>query len=175
MIKEEKGQIKYMSMSPDDLELVKAASDQGFKLIETGLNTKTIRISGEDCSYEILKVLGFSSERKRMSIIVKNESGIKLYIKGADCEISKRLSKKSLESRNYEIISNNLIGFSKKGFRTLMVAYRKLDEQDYHLWIKKLRENELNVQTKQKNIEKLYDIIENNLSLLGGTVVEDKL
>ncbi len=40
---------------------------------------------------------------------------------------------------------------------------------------KKLRENELNVQTKQKNIEKLYDIIENNLSLLGGTVVEDKL
>ena len=175
IIKDDKGEIKYMGTSPDDLELVKAASRQGYKLIETSINTKTIRISGKDYSYEILKVLGFSSERKRMSIIVRDKSGIKLYIKGADSEISKRLSKKSLENENYEIISNGLIEFSKRGLRTLMVAYRKIRQKDYDSWVNRLHEDELNIQNKQKLMERLYDFIENNLILIGGTVVEDKL
>jgi len=175
MIKEQKGEIKYMSTSPDDLELVKAAMNQGYKLIETSVNAKIIRIGGKDYSFEILRVLGFSSERKRMSIIVKNDSGIKLYIKGADCEISKRLSKKSRQSEIYDIVSNGLLEYSNKGFRTLMVAFRKISQEDYNFWINKLHEDELNVQNKQKLIERLYDVIENNLTLLGGTVVEDKL
>ena len=175
MIKEDKGQIRYMGTSPDDLELVKIASFQGYKLIETSLNTKIIRVSGKDYSFEILKVIGFSSERKRMSIIVKDQLGIKLYTKGADCEINKRLSKKSLENDNYNIISNGLIEFSKRGYRTLMVAFRKINEEDYNFWVNRLHEDELNNQHKQRAIDKLYDIIETNLTLLGGTVVEDKL
>ena len=159
IIKDDKGEIKYMSTSPDDLELVKAASRQGYKLIETSINTKTIRISGKDYSYEILKVLGFSSERKRMSIIVRDKNEIILYIKGADNEISKRLSKKSLENENYEIISNGLIEFSKRGLRTLMVAYRKIRQKDYDSWVNRLHEDELNIQNKQKLMERLYDKI----------------
>ena len=42
--------------------------------------------------FEVLNVLEFSSDRKRMSIIVRDENVIKLYIKGADSEIIKRLS-----------------------------------------------------------------------------------
>ena len=175
MIKEEKGEIKYMSTSPDDLELVKAATKQGYKLIEASLYTKTLRIAGKDYSYEILKVLGFSSERKRMSIIVRDSSGIKLYIKGADCEISKRLSKKSCQDDNFEIISKGLIDFSKKGLRTLMVAYRRIRQEDYDSWVNRLHEDELNIQNRQKLIDRLYDLIESNLTLIGGTVVEDKL
>ena len=174
MIKYDKDDIKYMGTSPDDLELVKIASLQGYKLIETSIDTKVIRISGKDYTYEILKVLGFSSERKRMSIIVKDKNGIKLYTKGADCEIKKRLSKKSIESENYEIISDGLSEFSKKGLRTLMVAYRNINDEDYNSWVSGLYDDEINI-NKQKLIEKLYDIIENNLILLGGTVVEDKL
>ena len=132
MVKYEKGELKYIGSSPDDLELVKAASLQGYKLIETTIDTKTIKISEKNFTFEILKVLGFSSERKRMSIIVKDKTGIKLYIKGADCEISKRLSKKSMKSDNYDVISNGLIEFSKKGLRTLMVAYRKINNEDYN-------------------------------------------
>ena len=175
MIKDDNGEIKYMGTSPDDLELVKTASQQGYKLIETSINSKTVRISGKNYSYEILKVIGFSSERKRMSIIVKDDYGIKLYTKGADCEISKRLSKKSFECENYKIISNGLLEFSKKGLRTLMVAFRKINEEDYNSWVNRLHEDELNIQNRQRMIDKLYDIIENNLILLGGTVVEDKL
>ena len=175
IVKYDKDDIKYMGMSPDDLELVKAAMNQGYKLIETSKDTKTIKIGENNYSYEILKVLGFSSERKRMSIIVKDKTSIKLYIKGADCEISKRLSKSSLKNENYKIISNGLIEYSKKGLRTLMVAYRKINNEDYVSWVNKLHEDELNIENKQKLIDRLYDIIENNLTLIGGTVVEDKL
>ena len=175
IVKEDKGEIRYMGTSPDDLELVKAAARQGYKLIETTINSKTVRIKNKEYSYEVLNVLGFSSERKRMSIIVKDNNGIKLYIKGADCEISKRLSKKSLCRENYEIISNGLIEFSKKGLRTLMIAYRKIRQEDYDSWVNKLHEDELNIQNKQKLIDRLYDFIESNLTLIGGTVVEDKL
>ena len=175
MVKEEKGHIRYMGTSPDDLELVKAAMNQGYKLIETSIKAKIVRIGGKDYSFEILRVLGFSSERKRMSIIIKDEFGIKLYIKGADCEITKRLSKKSRKSENYDIITNGLLEYSKNGFRTLMVAFRKIKQEDYNFWINKLHEDELNMHNKQKLMERLYDIIENNLILIGGTVVEDKL
>ena len=175
IIKYEKNDLKYMSTSPDDLELVKAAAEQGYKLIETSLNSKTIRINGDNFKYEVLQVLGFSSERKRMSIIVKYQNEIILYTKGADSEISKRLSKKSLKNGNYNIISNGLIDFSKKGLRTLMVAYRKINNEDYISWVNKLYEGEFNIEEKKILINKLYDIIENNLTLIGGTVVEDKL
>ena len=175
IIKNEKNDLKYMSTSPDDLELVKAAAEQGYKLIETTLNYKTIRINGDNFKYEVLQVLGFSSERKRMSIIVKYQNEIILYTKGADSEISKRLSQKSLKNGNYNIISNGLIDFSKRGLRTLMVAYRKINNEDYISWINKLYEYQFNIEDKKILINKLYDIIENNLTLIGGTVVEDKL
>jgi hypothetical protein len=114
MVKEEKGEIRYMGTSPDDLELVRAAMNQGYKLVDTSINSKTIRIAGKDYTFEILKVLGFSSERKRMSIIIKDRFGIKLYSKGADSEISKRLSKKSFDSESFKIISNGLLDFQEK-------------------------------------------------------------
>ena len=65
---------------------------------------------------------GIFFRKKKMSIIVKDKGGIKLYIKGADCKINKRLSKKSLKNENYELMSNGLLEFSKRGLRTLMVA-----------------------------------------------------
>ena len=175
MIKYEHGEVKYIGTSLDDLELVRTASEQGYKLIEASVNGKTIEINGKNYYYEILQVLGFSSERKRMSIIVKYRNEIILYIKGADSEISKRLSKSNIKSDNYDIISNGLIEFSKQGLRTLMIAYRKIKNEDYNLWRNKLYEEEINIEKNYTLHDRLYDIIENNLILLGGTVVEDKL
>ena len=65
MTKEIKGEIKYMSTPPDDLELAKAVARQGYKFVETAINSKTIRITGKEYCYEVLKILGFFSERKK--------------------------------------------------------------------------------------------------------------
>ena len=73
-----------------------------------------------------------------MSIIVKDENVIKLYIKGAECEIIKRLSKRSLENENYIKITNGLKEFSKKCLRTLMVAFKNISEEDDYSWVNEL-------------------------------------
>ena len=174
MVSEEEGELKYLGTSPDDNELVKTANKQGYKLFKTSINKKQVLIGDEEYTFEILHVLGFSSERKRMSIIIRDGNKIKIYSKGADIEITKRLSLKSKKSEKFEFVSRELDNFSKMGYRTLMVASRVIKESDYYSWINNIRKSE----KYQKNsiiLEKLYDIIECNFELLGGTVLEDKL
>jgi phospholipid-translocating ATPase len=55
-----------------------------------------------------------------------------------------------------------------------MVASRIIKESDYISWINNIRKSE-KFQKNSKLIEKLYDIMECNFELLGGTVLEDKL
>ena len=176
IVDEKNGEIKYICTSPDDLELVKTASRQGYKLIQTSFDKKTVLIGGKRTTFEILNLLNFSSERKRMSIIFKDPKGkIKIYIKGADSEINKRLSDKSKKSDVYKEINNYIENFSNLGYRTLMVAFREIKENEYNKWREKLHLEELNLQKKHKIIEKYYDEIEKNFEILGATVVEDKL
>ena len=176
MVNDNKGEIKYIGTSPDDLELVKMAARQGYKLMQTSFDKKTVLIDGKKVIFEILNVLNFSSERKRMSIIFRDPKGkIKMYTKGADCEIIKRLSERSKNSEIFNKINHDVECFSNLGFRTLMVAYRELEEKDFYNWIEKLHVEELNLQKKHKIIEKYYDAIEKNFELLGATIVEDKL
>ena len=111
-----------------------------------------------------------------MSIIFKDNNGkIKMYIKGADIEIIRRLSKTSKNSKIFKKLKEEVDIFSNLGYRTLMIAYRELKEQDFIKWKKKLYLEEINVGKKYKLIERYYDIIEQNFELLGATVVEDKL
>jgi len=176
MVNDNKGEIKYIGTSPDDLELVKMAAKQGYKLMQTSFDKKTVLIDGKKVVFEILNVLNFSSERKRMSIIFREPKGkIKMYTKGADCEIIKRLSEKSRNSDIFNKINNDVECFSNLGFRTLMVGYRELEERDFYNWVEKLHVEELNLQKKHKIIDKYYDAIEKDFELLGATIVEDKL
>ena len=80
MITEEKGEIKYIGTSPDDLELLKSAAKQGYKLIDISIGKKVLKIGKKEITFDVLNVLGFSSERKRMSIIIREPNGqIKMY------------------------------------------------------------------------------------------------
>ena len=78
----------YICISPDSIELVKTAKDQGWRLIESGSNSiKRIRL-GKDGLFrndiERLQLIEFSSDRKRETVIVKDRGLIKVYVKGAD-------------------------------------------------------------------------------------------
>ena len=175
MVSEEKGDIKYLGTSPDDNELVKTACNQGYKLFSTSIDKKMVRIGREgEFSFEILHVLGFSSERKRMSIIFRDKNKIKIYCKGADIEIIKRLSPKAKKMKNFQFISNELNNFSKLGYRTLMVASKIIKESDYRAWIDKIRKTEKFIKSS-KLLDRLYDIIECDFELIGATILEDKL
>jgi len=54
--------------------------------------------AGDERTYEVLRRMDFNSDRKRMSILVRDpqDNKIKLYIKGADSIIMDRLKDKNL-------------------------------------------------------------------------------
>ncbi|KAK9462482.1 uncharacterized protein V1516DRAFT_710316 [Lipomyces oligophaga] len=105
-------EINYQSSSPDELALVRAARDLGFVVIDRQFSSITVRTypRGYDAeplvqSYEILNTIEFSSNRKRMSIILKLPDGrICLLCKGADTIVFDRLaSAKLAESTKVEV------------------------------------------------------------------------
>lgn len=51
--------------------------------MDSGQSVISIKINERPISYELLETFSFTSERKRMSIIFKDEEGnIRMYIKG---------------------------------------------------------------------------------------------
>ena len=168
------GRIEYNGVSPDDVELVKTAASQGYSLLKSPSNIRKILIGNVTHEYEILNILNFSSERKRMSIVLKEGNNIKVYTKGADCEIKKRLSKNS-SKKYFAAVTKGIDVFSAKGYRTLMIAEKTITQDEYLKWSEKLRNGEMNLQKKHSLIDSLYNEMEQDLLLLGATIVEDKL
>ena len=166
----------YTGINPDDVELVRIADLQGFSLLNSQNGMKNLKINDDEKKHEILNYINFSSDRKRMSIILKDESNvIKIYTKGADCEILKRLSKNNNNIEKINFIKSKIDKYSKKGYRTLLIGYKEISKEDYEKWNNELKTYKKNIQRKKKLIEKNNNKIENELILLGGTIVEDKL
>ena len=178
---------EYACVSPDSIELVKAARDQGWKLIESGSTSiKRINLGYDDdiIDFERLELIEFSSDRKRETIIVReknvnneqseNNTIIKLYCKGADSIIEERLSsqtpKNILKQCKYYVNK-----FSALGFRTLFIAMKILSLEEYNQFNKALKEAQMSLQNKDEKVAEVYETIEKNLFLLGSTIVEDKL
>lgn len=109
---EDELEIEYQASSPDELALVQAACDMGFILFERKQKIVKLKTypdgfdhSPEYTSYEILDVIEFNSDRKRMSVIVKFPNNkILMFCKGADNVIIERLK----ESFNVEKAQNEI-------------------------------------------------------------------
>ncbi|XP_076184186.1 phospholipid-transporting ATPase IB isoform X5 [Aptenodytes patagonicus] len=76
--------IIYQASSPDEGALVKGAKKLGYVFTGRTPHSVIIDALGKEKTFEILNVLEFSSNRKRMSVIVRTPAGqLRLYCKGA--------------------------------------------------------------------------------------------
>ena len=170
---------EYICVSPDSIELVKAAKSQGWKFEEAekpDIRIVTMGEEGKDkIKFEKLQIIEFSSDRKRETIIVRSPEGkIILYAKGADSIIEQRLSKNS----NKEILTQckyYVDKFSAQGLRTLFIAMKILSESEYKAFSSEYNEAMMSLDDKDEKVNIACDKIEQNLFLIGTTIVEDKL
>jgi phospholipid-transporting ATPase len=108
-----------------------------------------------------------------MSVIIRtSQDKIKLYCKGADSVIMERLEP---NDQNAQLTSEHLENFANDGLRTLCVAYRTLDEEEYKEWLVKYREASTAINNRNELVAEVAERIERNLILLGATGIEDKL
>ena len=172
--------IIYKSSSPDETAMVNCA--RYFGLIFSGrdiydnifiLQNNKITGKYEKISYKLLSCLDYSSERKRMAVIVRApDNKIYLFAKGADSVIGERVTQ---NKELIDITGEHLIQFARHGLRTLMVAYRELTEEEYNIYDNAYKLAMNRPEEKEKLLKEAYSLVENNYFLLGATAIEDKL
>nr|POE83135.1 putative phospholipid-transporting atpase 9 [Quercus suber] len=180
-VDEETGRISYEAESPDEAAFVIAARELGFEFYERTQSSILLHeldpVSGWKVqrSYKLLNILEFSSSRKRMSVIVRNMEGkLLLLCKGADSVMFERLKKNGREFE--EQTQEHINDYANAGLRTLVLAYRELDEEEYNKFNEEFTGAKNSVSADHEEMmEEVAEKIEKDLILLGATAVEDKL
>lgn len=165
----------YRSQSPDETALVKTAKDVGFAFLGKKDGNTLLDIMGTQRVYQLLNVLEFDSDRKRMSVLVRRPEGdIILLCKGADSVIYERLApdvNNALKTKT----SEDLKSFANEGLRTLCLAYRPISEEEYFKWNEEFKRAQALIFNRDEEVSKVSEKIEHDLVLMGATAIEDKL
>ncbi|CAD8161156.1 unnamed protein product [Paramecium pentaurelia] len=159
-----------LSSSSDEMALINYFLNQGLQIAEDGKNY-LININNE-IYYRIEKVylIPFSSDRKRMSIVLRFQEKLYIFCKGADSVIVSRTQ----SSTNYQdnILSSSQT-FANQGLRVLLFSYKELDESEFAEWLE-IYEKTM-IQQDEQMLDKLQNQLETNLILSGASGVEDIL
>ncbi|KAJ1335621.1 phospholipid-translocating ATPase [Microdochium nivale] len=167
--------IDFKAQSPDEAALVATARDMGFTVLGSTSDGIRVNVMGEEVTYQVLNTIEFNSSRKRMSTIIKMPDGrIILYCKGADSIIYSRL-RRGEQAELRKTTAEHLEMFAREGLRTLCIAERVLPEHEYLEWRKEHDKAATALHDREGRLEEVADKIEQELTLLGGTAIEDRL
>ncbi|KAL7100149.1 hypothetical protein ACP275_09G129600 [Erythranthe tilingii] len=178
---QETGVFTYEAESPDEGAFLVAAREFGFEFCKRTQSSVFVREKypsyqePTEREFKVLALLDFTSKRKRMSVIIRDEKDqILLLCKGADSIIFDRLSK---NGRMYEEATRkHLNEYGEAGLRTLALAYKKLSEDEYSTWNEEFTKAKTSFGAdREANLERVSDLMEKDLILVGATAVEDKL
>ena len=163
----------YQASSPDEIALVQFA--ETLKMVLTHRTDKNIQLKDaadnvED--FDILANFPFSSDTKRMGIILRNKKykHIIFYLKGAENVMTKFVKKEYIG-----FIKENAENLAVKGLRTLVLTQRILSEEEFQKWEKEYEEASASMENRKENMAKVVSKLENNMDFLCVTGVEDLL
>lgn len=128
--------------------------------------------TGKILNYEILNNFPFSSETKRMGIIVKNqtENKIMFYLKGAEVVMETKVKPDQRVS-----LTEACEQLAQDGLRTLVICQKQLTEREYSVFEKQFLEATTSFKDREQLTLRAIESIEANMEFLAVTGVEDKL
>lgn len=172
-IKSKRGDIVYKSQSQDEEALVQAASRLHMVLIDKSANILEVNANGSLRQYELLDVLEFTSDRKRMSVVVRDCQNGKIILlsKGADEAIFPCAN----TGQHIRTFTEAVEHYAQLGLRTLCLAWRELKEEEYREWSLMFKEANSTLVDREWRIAEICQIIEHDLEILGVTAIEDRL
>ena len=163
----------YQASSPDEIALVQFAAS--LKMVLSHRTDKTIKIKEPTDKFEEFEILAnfpFSSETKRMGIILKNKKygHIIYYLKGAENVMTKFVKKEYIG-----YIKENAENLATKGLRTLVLTQKIIPQKEFDKWEQEYEEACASMIDRKKNMDKVVSKLENNMEYLCVTGVEDLL
>lgn len=176
----------YEAESPDEAALVHAACAYQFTLVSRTADQVTVKLpEGSFLTFDLLFTLGFDSNRKRMSVVVRHPltNEIIVYTKGADSVIMDLLedpgrASVAMEKRTRAVraqTQKHLDLYARDGLRTLCIAKKVLSEDDFRKWANFRREAESAIENRDELLMETAQHLETQLTLLGATGIEDRL
>ncbi|KAG9232101.1 P-type ATPase-like protein [Amylocarpus encephaloides] len=186
-IEEENGETitSYQASSPDEIAIVKWTEAVGLKLIHRdrkGMLLESVDTGRHVVRVRILEVFPFTSEGKRMGIIVQFLDGtetvsttnieageIWFFQKGADTVMT------SIVASN-DWLDEETANMAREGLRTLVVGRKKMSVQQYKEFSSQYKEASVAINDRDAGMASVVShCLEKDLELLGVTGVEDKL
>lgn len=161
----------YQASSPDEVALVQWTESVGLTLVNRDLTSMQLRTpGGQILTYCVLQMFPFTSEGKRMGIIVRDESTaeITFYMKGADAVMS------TIVQYN-DWLEEECGNMAREGLRTLVVAKRALTEEQYQDFESRYLQAKLSVHDRALKVAAVVESLEREMQLLCLTGVEDRL
>ncbi|GFY99032.1 aminophospholipid ATPase 2 [Actinidia rufa] len=237
-IRSKSGSISYKAQSQDEEALVRAAACLHMVFVNKSADVLEINLNGAIVQFDVLDTLEFTSDRKRMSVVVKDcKSGkIVLLSKGADeallpcahtdglwlsnslafvwwCVVDGRtgqvdgeekLPPKAGRTATGDIHENIailhamawLLGISltanysgqqmrnfaeaveqyaQLGLRTLCLAWRELEEDEYREWSLTFRDANSSLVDREWRVAEVCQRLEHDFEILGVAAIEDRL
>lgn len=168
---EDDGTLTYQASSPDEVAIVKWCENVGMVLLYRDRESIKVQLEGQILVYDILHLFPFTSETKRMGIIVKDtQSGEIMFLeKGADAVMSQIV----LPSDWLEEECTNM---AREGLRTLVIGMRRLTREQFHTFDAAYNKARVAIQDRNNLMQKAIEKhLEQSLELLAVTGVEDKL
>ena len=171
-MKNDDGTVTYQASSPDEVAIVKWTESIGLTLVfrdRTRIELQTP--TGARLIFDVLDIFPFTSESKRMGIIVRDQktSEITFLQKGADVVMAKIVLKN-------DWLEEETANMAREGLRTLVMARKRLSAQSYEEF--RQRHHDASVRLDGRNeamAAVVAEYLERDLELLGLTGVEDKL
>jgi phospholipid-translocating ATPase len=169
---DEEGVKSYQASSPDEIALVNLAESVGMSL--EFRDQKSMRIknaAGRDENYDILENFPFSSDTKRMGILLRHRESNRLifYLKGADVALINKVPE--IQKGFLQDECENL---AREGLRTLVITQKAVTEEEYQQWKVSYHEAQIG-HNRAENTKLVIENLEKNMDFLGITGVEDKL
>lgn len=167
------GTITYQASSPDEVAIVKWTESVGLTLKFRDRTRIDLQApDGSTLSYDVLELFPFTSESKRMGIVVRDRATDELTFlqKGADVVMAR------IVQRN-DWLEEECGNMAREGLRTLVVGRKKLSSESYDTF--KSAYHAASIRVDAGRSEAMAGVIaqhlELELELLGITGVEDKL
>ncbi|KAK0416048.1 hypothetical protein QR680_012266 [Steinernema hermaphroditum] len=175
----------YEAESPDELALVHAAKVYGAELKQRYLNQITLQMNPSSTlkKFKLLHTFSFDSDRKRMSVVVKDVSGpvstVDVYVKGADSSILCVLSRDFKDSaRGQDLMytaQQRTSYYSTLGLRTLWLAKRTISAEKFEQWKREYENGDTLTEGRDAALQHFVESVECEFELLGVTAIEDRL
>ena len=130
------GAKKLSASSPDENALVAAGAFFGFEFTKRDNDQIYVADTRNNkvMSYTVLAVLDFTSARKRMSTVLRDDAtgAIQLLSKGADNVMLKLL--RGGQEQIVSLTEQHMKDHSNDGLRTLVLARKDVDEASFSRW-----------------------------------------